>query len=113
MFLEMRQISYSDLTIRDAINLLTTGKMPFDMPRMTRFRFRNRFLSGHYSVKDRKLLYDGRKVIPDTKKAVRPLRFVFSRRNFEKRSAFILGSGSTKVGRNYKTSKKLCFLPNS
>jgi hypothetical protein len=54
--------------IRDAIILLTTGKLPEVMPRMTRFRFRNRFLSGHYAVKDGKLVYDNKLVVEDEKK---------------------------------------------
>jgi hypothetical protein len=67
-FVDMRQIDYSDSLIKNAILLLTKGIVPLDMPRMVKFRFRNRFLSGHYSVKDGKLLYDLKPVIPSNQK---------------------------------------------
>jgi hypothetical protein len=60
----MRQILFSQSLIKDVITFLQTGKLPANMPRMTRFRFRNRFTDKDYSFKENTLYYKGKKVVP-------------------------------------------------
>jgi hypothetical protein len=67
----MKQIEYTKQTIKDAIVFLTTGQLPESMPRMSRFRFRNRFLSGHYGViknndGSQTLVFDNKPVLTKT-----------------------------------------------
>ncbi len=59
----MKQIDYSDLLIKNVINFLTKKIIPSDLRRIQKFRFHNRFLSGHYSVRHNKLLYDLKPVV--------------------------------------------------
>jgi transposase InsO family protein len=67
----MKQLHYTSEIIENAINLLMSGKLPPEMGRTAKYRFRNRFLSKRYSVSTIEegkvakvhLLYDGKLVV--------------------------------------------------
>jgi hypothetical protein len=45
----------SESVIKNAINFLQTGKLPVNILRMTKYRFRNRFNTKNYSISSRNL----------------------------------------------------------
>ena len=44
----MKQIDYTPKVIKNAIIFLMLGVLPSEMHRITKFRFRNQFLSKHF-----------------------------------------------------------------
>jgi len=64
----MNNIKYTSDLIQNVIDFLTNNKIPKNLSRGQFYRFKNRFSSGKYKVKNGKLFFGELEVIPSNNK---------------------------------------------